>query len=1051
MEEDEVVQPARMRRRIGVAALLAGGVVAAGLLAGWVERKPIVAHFVDRKLAEAHVPASYKLTAIGPFVQRLSDVRIGNPAAPDLIAKSVTLQLGYGLGGPYLHAVSADGVRLNARLVDGKVSLGAIDRLLPPTSSNQPLALPDMAVTLTDTRVALDTPAGAIGAAIEGEGNLQDGFHGRLTARAPLLAKGNCAIRGVAADVDVRIRDKRPTIGGPIDLAALACPDAALRLAAGRAVVNARLAPTLTSGEGGVSLTGFAGGVGQAKFDSVSGLITASSDAQRLDGSTGISLTGLAVPDGHAAKTSLDGRFRFLPGAAGLVFSGTTSLKDAAISPARRRALLASVAALDGSPVEPLARKFGAAADRLLADANAAAHVALTFGGPEGTTLSVQTLALGGRGGSFVRVADGDGFGWQARDRAWRVDGHITTGGGGLPALDVRLKQSVAGAPVEGVAKLEPYTASAARLALTPVRFGISGKGTRFDTMLTFDGPLPSGQVSGLTIPLTGHVDPRGGFAIGEGCVPVAFKALRAGGMSLDPARARLCGIGGAPLVARSASGALRYGAVGTNLRLTGHSGAAPLSIAADRTELSVTGLSVRKLAVRLGEGEALTRLDLDTLDGRYKAGVLSGPFEGASAQIGHVPLLLDKMAGSWEFAGGALVLNGGITVSDAATPARFLPLIARDATLRFGEGRIDASAKLREPKSDAPISDVDVHHDLSDGSGYATLDVPGITFVPKGLQPEALTPLTLGVIASVNGTVAGQGRIDWNAKGVTSTGDFHTDGTDLAAAFGPVSKIVGKIHFSDLLGMVTPPHQEARIAEINPGVAVSSGVVHYQLLPQQRVQVEDAHWPFAGGTLDLDPTLLSFEQSAQRHLTFQVKALDAATFVQQLDFPNISATGTFDGTLPMIFDQQGGRIEGGYLRARPGGGDLAYVGELTSAQLGTMGKLAFDALKKIRYQSLSITLDGRLDGEIVSGVKFDGVRQATGDKSMVARMIANLPFRFNIRITAPFRGLMGSARAFVDPSVLLQNGAPVAPPPEALTPDAPPAAIQPAESEPVR
>jgi hypothetical protein len=1046
VEQDEVVQPARTRYRIGVAALLAGGVAAIGLLAGWIERKPIVAHFVDRTLAEAHVPASYTLTAIGPFVQRLSNVRIGDPAAPDLVAKSVTLQLGYGFGGPYLHAVSADGVRLNARLVDGKVSLGAIDRLLPKTSGNQPLALPDMAVTLTDTQVAFDTPAGAIGAVIKGDGNLQDGFHGRLTARAPLLTARNCAIRGLAADVDVRIHDRRPTIGGPIDLAALACPDAALRLGAGRAVVNARLAPTLVGGEGGVSLAGFAGGVGQARFDSVSGLITASGDAQRLDGSTGILLAGLAVPDGHAAKTSLYGRFRFLPGVAGLVFSGTTSLKDAAISPARRKSLLASVAALDGSPVESLARKFGGAADTLLADANAAAHVALTFGGPEGTALSVQTLALGGRGGSFVRVADGDGFGWQARDRAGRVDGHITMGGGGLPALDIHLKQPVAGAPVDGVAKLEPYAAGAARLALAPVRFGISGKGTRFDTVLTFDGPLPSGQVSGLTLPIAGRLDSHGGFAIGQGCVPVTFKALRVGGMSLDPAKARLCGIGGAPLLAKPAGGALRYGAVGTNLHLTGHSGAAPLSIASDNAEISATGLSVRKLAVRLGEGEALTRLDLDTLDGRYRGGVLSGPFEGASAQIGHVPLLLDKMAGDWEFAGGALVLNGGIIVSDAVATPRFEPLIARDATLRFGEGRIDAAAKLREPKSDAVISDVDVHHDLSDGRGYATLDVPGITFLSKGLQPEALTPLTLGVIASVNGTIAGQGRIDWNAKGVTSTGDFHTDGTNLAAAFGPVSKIVGAIHFSDLLGMATPPHQKARITEINPGIAVSNGVVHYQLLPQQRVQVEDAHWPFAGGTLDLDPTLLSFEQSAQRHLTFQVRVLDAATFVQQLDFPNISATGTFDGTLPMIFDQQGGRIEGGYLKARPGGGDIAYVGELSSAQLGTMGKLAFDALKKIRYQSLSITLNGRLDGEIVSSVTFDGVRQATGEKSIVARMIANLPFRFNIKITAPFRGLMGSARAFVDPSVLLQNGVPVAP-----APDAPPAAIQPAESESVR
>ncbi|HEY0316133.1 MAG TPA: hypothetical protein VGC28_07700, partial [Sphingomonas sp.] len=204
MEQQEVARRARTRHRSGVAAALAAGVALAGLLALWVERKPIVAHFVDRTLAEARVPASYRLAAIGPFEQRLEDVRIGDPAAPDLVAKRVTLQLGYGLHGPYLHAVDVEGVRLNARVADGRVSLGAIDRLLPKTSGHQPLALPDMNVRIADTRVALDMPAGAIGAAIEGDGNLQDGFHGTLAAQAPLLAAGGCAIRGMSALVDVK-------------------------------------------------------------------------------------------------------------------------------------------------------------------------------------------------------------------------------------------------------------------------------------------------------------------------------------------------------------------------------------------------------------------------------------------------------------------------------------------------------------------------------------------------------------------------------------------------------------------------------------------------------------------------------------------------------------------------------------------------------------------------------------------------------------------------------------------------------------------------------
>jgi hypothetical protein len=1025
-----------------VAAGLAGGVAGAALLAGWIERRPIVMHFVDDRLTAAHVPADYRIVAIGPFAQRLEDVRIGDPAAPDLTARSVELQLGYGLGGPYLRAVRAEGVRLSARVIDGKVSLGAIDRLLP-ASTGAPLALPDIAVDLTDTQVALDTPAGAVGASVEGSGNLTGGFSGRATVAAPLLAAGGCAIRGATADLRVTIAARKPRVAGPLDLAALACPSQRLALGKGRATLDMRFAPSLARWQGGMALVGFAGSAGAVRFGGASGLITLAGDAKRIDGSTGLTLTRVASPAATADSLALGGRYRYVPGAAGLVFAGDLAARHAALAPARRRALFGATAALATTPIGPLAARATGAADRLLADADADARIAFAAGGSAGAGFSVRTLALTGRDGGFVRIAEGDGFGWQARDRTWRVDGRITTGGGALPSLDVRLDQRVAGAPVDGVARLVPYAAGGAKLSMTPLTFRSNGTETRFATVVSLDGPLGSGRVEGLAMPLAGRIDTRGGFVLGEGCVPLSVRALSMGGIALDASRIALCGQGGVPLLSRTAGGTLRYGAVIANLRLGGHSGAAPLSIAAARTEMSARGVAIRQLALQMGEGEAVTRLDADSIDGAFDKGGLAGPFAGATAQIAHVPLKLTDLGGRWSFAGGVLALTGSITVSDAAAAPRFLPLVAHDAALRFAGGRIDATAALHEPKSDALVSNVVIRHDLASGTGAATLDVPGLHFVPKGLQPEALTPLTLGVIANTAGTVAGRGRIDWTARGVTSSGAFHTDGIDLAAAFGPVSRIVGTITFTDLLGMVTPPHQTATIAEINPGVAVSNGVVHYQLLAGQTVQVEDARWPFAGGELILEPSLLSFDQAAQRHLTFRVKGLDAAAFVQQLAFPNISATGIFDGSLPMIFDQSGGRIVGGEIVARRGGGTLAYVGELSNAQLGQMGKLAFDALKAIRYSSLSIGLDGRLDGEIVSSVKFDGIRQATGDSGIAARLIRNLPFRFNITIRAPFRGLMGSARAFVDPSVLLQNGVP--------TPTPPPAAIQPAESEPVR
>ena len=60
----------------------------------------------------------------------------------------------------------------------------------------------------------------------------------------------------------------------------------------------------------------------------------------------------------------------------------------------------------------------------------------------------------------------------------------------------------------------------------------------------------------------------------------------------------------------------------------------------------------------------------------------------------------------------------------------------------------------------------------------------------------------------------------------------------------------------------------------------------------------------------------------------------------------------------------------GAYGARNPNG---AY-GALTEAQLGAYGKLAFDALKSLRYNKLTINLDGALDGEFVAGIELDGI-----------------------------------------------------------------------------
>src|SRR3546814_12718516 len=114
----------------------------------------------------------------------------------------------------------------------------------------------------------------------------------------------------------------------------------------------------------------------------------------------------------------------------------------------------------------------------------------------------------------------------------------------------------------------------------------------------------------------------------------------------------------------------------------------------------------------------------------------------------------------------------------------------------------------------------------------------------------------------------------------------------------------------------------------MNPGVSVTNGIIRYQLLPNQHVKVEDGRWPFAGGALILEPTVLDFSKPSDRVFALTVAGLDAAQFMQQFDFKNLAVTGVFDGRLPLVFNEDGGCIVGGRLGSRQAGGTPARSAE---------------------------------------------------------------------------------------------------------------------------
>ncbi len=952
-----------IRRKLAIGAAALAGVSLVAVTGVWIARKDIARGYADAELKRRHVPARYEITEIGPSLQRLEHVVIGDPARPDLTAQWVEVETRTGLTSVAVKRIRAGGVRLRAGYANGALKLGALQKLLP-SPDGTPFALPDIDVDLRDARARLDTPYGAVGARIDGKGNLASGFAGTLAAVLPHGRFAGCDTQGVSAWLEISTKARRISAKGPLRTASLVC-----------------------SGAGRIGASGL-----QAD-------IVASERFDRVDGQFVADLTGLVTAGASAGTARLTGHAGLADGR--VRADGSFAANGAAPDRRLLERLAAVLRKAEPTPAGPIGDALAHAVTGI-ARGNAVSGRFALGGTPADGRLAIDTLSGRSVTGAQFRQTEGAGIRIGLAGLSTAIDGHFTVSGGGFPATAL----SVNGTPsaLRGTARIAPMAAGPARLALSPLSFSTGRNGVSLRTTPTLDGPLAGGHIRGLSAPLS-IINGR----LAGGCLPVAFQSYVVSTLSLSPARLNICQTGD------------RIGIASP--RLAGRLGSNPLGLAAARLafDMRTSAFSADHLALRLGDTGHMSALDLDRVDGRYVRNVATGHFSGAAGAIAAVPLQLSRGAGDWRFANNILSLTGALRVADSAKDPRFQPLDGRTVSLRLADGRITAQGMLHEPVSGISVAKVDILHDLGPGTGHAVLDVPELAFGLR-LQPEALTNITLGVIANVFGTVTGKGQINWTPQGVTSTGGFRTDGLDLAAAFGPVTALKGEIMLSDLLGLETPAGQKVTIGSINPGIAVTNGEIRYRLLPGLKAEIEGGRWPFAGGELTLEPTILDLNHAATRRLTFRVVGLDAALFVQEMAFENIAVTGKFDGVLPMVFDEHGGRIEGGELVVRQGGGTLSYIGEVSNANLGRFSKLAFDALKSIRYKRLRLELNGALDGEMVTSVRFDGVNQLplNQKKNFFLNQFDKIPFIFNIKITAPFRGLFATVRSLNDPSVFL-------------------------------
>lgn len=1019
MTPDDDVQPAARQRRAGRMALYGVGglgVVLAGALAGaWIWRVDLVTAFIDRQLAESRVPARYRVVEVGAGRLVLADVSLGDARHPDATAGRVAVDLGTSGSSFSLASVTLDKVRVAARWRDGRLSLGRLDRLL--NSSSGPSGLPNVELVLHDGQARLDSPAGVVTLAADGHGHLRDGFVGHLSLRAPDLHGQGCA-GALGLDGQVTTVQGHPRLTGPLDVSGLTCKAGGLHLAGARIGMDARGDTGLDGGELLLDLSPARLTMAQGAARGVSGHGRLTVRGGRLAAGWTLTGQGVTLPGLVARELGVEGR---ISGGADLTHA-TAEGSFSGVGVAPDAATMATMAhwqqSAQGTFAAPLIARLAQGMQREGVASKLEGTWTLRRGAHGASLVLPMARWSGPRAhldGSRLMVAGGG------------LTGNLALTGGDLPRVNVRV------APIRGGQSAElvvaPWSADGAAITVPRLRIAERDGRVEMAGQVMVSGPVPGGAVRDLDLPIAGDWSAKGGLVLGRSCSVVRYGGATAGSLELGAGALDLCPVEGAPRAMLAVDGkAIHWGATSPGVILNGTLSGEALHVTSGPVLLGERQADLRNVALTLGAGAQATRARLDHLSADL-TGQPNGRIEGGSFALAALPLDVRAVNTPWRWADGALVMEGGsLTLADRMVPVpkgapvpdgRYEPLVSRDVSARLVKGVFSAQGQVFSADKGRALGRVALTHDLGKGSGTLDATIDALRF-DRDFQPEDLSKMTRGSIADASGALTGDAHIAWNGGRITSRGHVSTDGFDFAGAVGPVKGVKGAVTFTDLIGLVTAGDQTVLVGSINPGIEADNGTLVFALEPGHVLKVSKAEWPFLDGRMWLEPFAFRLGISEARRFTLDVDGISAARFLERMDMQNLSATGTFDGSLPLVFDDKGGHVVGGALTARAPGGTVAYVGALTYKDLTPTANYAFKALRDMRYQAMRIDMDGDLAGELVSRVELRGISQGkTASRNFITKQIGRLPIQFNVNVRAPFYSLIGSVRSMYDPKAI--------------------------------
>ncbi|MCB2112774.1 MAG: YdbH domain-containing protein [Parvularculaceae bacterium] len=388
------------------------------------------------------------------------------------------------------------------------------------------------------------------------------------------------------------------------------------------------------------------------------------------------------------------------------------------------------------------------------------------------------------------------------------------------------------------------------------------------------------------------------------------------------------------------------------------------------------------------------------------------------------------------ELSGGRAILNGALTLSGAsgefttdivgeslgADAALSIMKVAQNVEVEtIAPVNVSGAARLAEnvvtfnfdaeTPSGAPLGKGKGSHQMETGAGEAVFDSGVLTFA-RALQPDRIIPALRGVISGATGAADGTARFSWRPNALETSASINLENVSFTGPGVAVTRtegVTGSLDFSSMSPPTTNGDQTLTIAKIDlDALKLENGAVRFRAPGDNTIEIIEAEFPWFGGAIGVYDSKVAIE--GRSAATLQINDVDLGGLLDYINIEGLSGEGRIEGVLPLSVEGGKARVNEGVVSSK-GSGVIRYKGNAANAasQSNEQSALAFEILRELRFEKLSATIDGPLDGAIDFNILFEGhslIPVKTGGKTQRI----DSPVKYRITINAPILSLIDQA-----------------------------------------